>query len=408
MHIVGILIFFYVHLHKNELKIIFTHNLMPIMTNRQPYTFDRVVRIVFAIVICGAILWLINTLSSVLIPFCIACLIAYLLEPLVQLNRRLFRINGRFPAIALTLLESLIIIVSLGLIFIPSIINETQQIAIMFKEYASAKANTQYLPEEVHLYIRQLINFEELSNFITQQNIEKILEAAQGVISGSVNFIMGLVGWFVVVLYIIFIMLDYEKLMRGFKRMVPPKYRRVVFNIGHDVKTSMNLYFRGQALVAFLVGVLFSIGFVIIGLPLAVVLGMFIGLLNMVPYLQFVSFFPATLLCLVYSVDSGIDFWAIWWECMAVYVIVQIIQDLFLVPRIMGKTMGLNPAIILLSLSIWGALFGFIGLIIALPLTTLLLSYYNRYVLGINITKTSRKRAKRQITKSINLNQEKD
>ena len=67
-----------------------------------------------------------------------------------------------------------------------------------------------------------------------------------------------------------------------------------------------------------------------------------------------------------------------------VYVIVQIIQDLFLVPRIMGKTMGLNPAIILLSLSIWGSLLGFIGLIIALPLTSLLLSYYNKYVIGKN------------------------
>ena len=144
----------------------------------------------------------------------------------------------------------------------------------------------------------------------------------------------------------------------------------------------MNQYFRGQSLVAFTVGILFSIGFLIIGLPLAVVLGLFIGLLNMVPYLQLISFLPATLLCLVYSVDTGCDFWIILSECIAVYCIVQVIQDLFLVPKIMGKTMGLNPAIILLSLSIWGALLGFVGLIIALPLTTLLLSYYNRYILN--------------------------
>lgn len=65
---------------------------------------------------------------------------------------------------------------------------------------------------------------------------------------------------------------------------------------------------------------------------------------------------------------------------MAVYVVVQCIQDLFLTPKIMGKAMGLNPAIILLSLSVWGTLLGFIGLIIALPLTTLLLSYYDRYI----------------------------
>ena len=109
---------------------------------------------------------------------------------------------------------------------------------------------------------------------------------------------------------------------------------------------------------------------------------MFIGLLNLVPYLQLISFLPTTLLCIVYSVDTGCDFWTIWGLSMLVYVVVQIIQDGFIVPKIMGKTMGLNPAVILLSLSVWGSLFGFIGLIIALPLTTLVLSYYNRYIIG--------------------------
>lgn len=352
------------------------------MTTQRPYTFDRVVRIIITIAIIAVALWLINSLSNILLPFCIACLIAYLLEPLVQLNMRVLHLTKRFPAIALTLFETAAIIILLGFILIPTIINESQEMANMFKEYATAKANIQYLPDEVHTFIRKAIDFEELSALITQQNIESAINVVTSFLSSGVDIIMSIVGWFIVILYIIFIMLDYEKLMRGFKRMVPPRYRRIVFSIGHDVKTSMNRYFRGQSLVAFCVGILFSIGFLIIGLPLAVVFGMFIGLLNMVPYLQLISFLPATLLCLVYSVDTGVNFWVIWWECMAVYCIVQVIQDLFIVPKIMGKTMGLNPAIILLSLSIWGALLGFIGLIIALPLTSLMLSYYNRYVLG--------------------------
>lgn len=69
---------------------------------------------------------------------------------------------------------------------------------------------------------------------------------------------------------------------------------------------------------------------------------------------------------------------------MAVFAAVQIVGDLILTPRIMGKAMGLNPAIILLSLSIWGSLFGFVGMIIALPLTTLLLSYYEQYIIMRN------------------------
>ncbi len=157
----------------------------------------------------------------------------------------------------------------------------------------------------------------------------------------------------------------------------------------------MNHYFRGQALVALCVGVLFCIGFLIIDMPLAIILGLFIGVLNMVPYLQLISLVPAILLCLVCSVDSGVDFWIIFWKCMAVYCIVQAIQDLFLTPKIMGKAMGLNPAIILLSLSIWGTLLGFLGLIIALPLTTLLLAYYDEYLIIIQ------QRRKRDEPKSI-------
>ena len=126
---------------------------------------------------------------------------------------------------------------------------------------------------------------------------------------------------------------------------------------------------------------MFSIGFVIIGLPMGVVLGLFIGMLNMVPYLQLISLPITAVLCIVYTVSTGDSFWMIFWESMAVYVVVQCIQDLILTPKIMGKAMGLNPAIILLSLSVWGSLLGFMGLIIALPLTTLLLSYYDLYVL---------------------------
>ena len=199
-------------------------------------------------------------------------------------------------------------------------------------------------------------------------------------VSSSVAFIFGVVSGVIVFLYLIFIMLDYERLMLSFRQLVPYQHRHRVFHIFDDVKNAMNRYFRGQFVIAMSVGVLFAIGFLIIGLPMGVVLGLFIGLLNMVPYLQLISLPVTAVLCVVAYVADGVDFWVIFWESMAVYVVVQCIQDLILTPKIMGKAMGLNPAIILLSLSVWGSLLGFLGLIIALPLTTLLLSYYDLYV----------------------------
>lgn len=252
----------------------------------------------------------------------------------------------------------------------------------LFQRYATTEMNVPLLPEGVHNFLRKAVDFNSLSQMLSNQDINTLIEKGATFLSSGINIILSVFSWFLVLLYVVFIMLDYDRLMRGFKMVVPPKYRPMAYKIGNDIKRSMNHYFRGQALVAFIVGILFSIGFLIVGLPMAVVLGLFIGLLNMVPYLQLISIIPTSLLCLVYSVDHNEGFWAIWWECIAVYCIVQLIQDLFLTPKIMGKAMGLNPAIILLSLSVWGTLLGFIGLIIALPLTTLLIAYYDRYVLG--------------------------
>lgn len=346
----------------------------------RPYTFDRVVRMLIALGCIAIGVWLIGLLKSVLLPFLVAWLIAYLLEPFVQYNKRLLGVRKRIIPIMVTLFECVLITAAISVFVVPSVISEMHQVADFVRHYSEQGTEAAFIPSSLHDFLRSKIDFETISRQLTRQDLNTLLDTVGSFIAGGYDIVLGIFNWFIVVLYVVFIMLDYERLARGFKRLVPPKYRDRTYSIANDVKDSMNHYFRGQALVASLVGILFCIGFCIIGLPMAIVLGLFIGLLNMVPYLQLISLIPTTLLCLVYSVDGGIEFWQIWWECMAVYIIVQCIQDLFLTPKIMGKAMGLNPAIILLSLSVWGTLLGFIGLIIALPLTTLLLSYYDNYI----------------------------
>ena len=89
---------------------------------------------------------------------------------------------------------------------------------------------------------------------------------------------------------------------------------------------------------------------------------------------------PTAFLALLKAADTGQNFWIIFASALIVFAVVQILSDMVITPKIMGKAMGLNPAILLLSLSVWGALLGFIGLIIALPLTTLIIAYWQRYV----------------------------
>ncbi|MBD5365931.1 MAG: AI-2E family transporter [Bacteroides sp.] len=349
----------------------------------RPYTFDRVTRIIFSVVVIGAIVYMLNLLKGVLLPFCVACLIAYMLEPIVQFNRRLLHTKGRVLAIALTLIEVLIVLGGLGFFFIPSIIDEMHQMGYLITRYAdSGEMRIPFLPDSVHELIRNHFDLRKFANELSSHDLQTVFNKGIDIISNGLSIIINILAWFIVFLYVIFIMADYERLMLSFRLMVPPKYRRSAYKIGRDIKTSMNHYFRGQALIALIVAVIYAIGFSIVGLPLGVVIGLMNGILFMVPYFVYVSVIPVTLLCIVYSVDQSIDFWTIWLECACVYAVAQIIADIILTPKIMGKAMGMNPAIILLSLSVWGTLLGFLGMIIALPLTTLLISYYEQYVIN--------------------------
>ena len=351
---------------------------------RQPYTFDRVVRILFAVLAILAVLYLLDLLKEVLLPFIVSCLIAYMLEPVVKWNIRWTGAKSRFIPVMLTLLEAGAAVTIFCLIFIPYLMSETSQMTRMLRNYTTSQTQIPYISQSIHDFIRSNIDFNEMANMLSREEwkelIKDTLSSSWSFLSSGFAFLMGVASWLIVILYVIFIMLDYERIMAGFKRMIPKRHRKQTLKIFSDIETAMNRYFRGQFIIASCVGILFSIGFLIIGLPMGVVLGLFIGMLNMVPYLQLISIPITVVLCIVCTASTGVDFWVIFWESMAVYLVVQCIQDFFLTPKIMGKAMGLNPAIILLSLSIWGALLGFMGLIIALPLTTLLLSYYNTYI----------------------------
>lgn len=356
------------------------------MTERQPYTFDRVVRILFGAVFVVGLFYLIYILRGALLPFLVAWIVAYMLNPLVEYNKRVFKLKGRVLAITLTFVEVIITFALLCVLVLPSVIDEIGVMRKLLSDYVYNSSSIPFVPQEVHDFIQQNIDFSQLSSLLSREQwlsiIEDSFSGAWGFITGSVGEIINIVSWLIVLLYIVFILLDYDKILVGFQRMIPQKYRPTVVSIVNDIEVSMNRYFRGQAVVAGLVGILFCIGFLIVGLPMAIVLGLFIGLLNMVPYLQLVGFIPTILLCLVSASETGTNFWLLFGACVLVFIVVQLIEDIFIVPRVMGKVTGLNPAIILLSLSIWGTLLGFVGMIIALPLTTLCLSYYERYVIG--------------------------
>lgn len=351
----------------------------------QKITFDSFIRSITVLCLSVGAVWLLNTLSSVLLPFFIAWLLAYLLYPLVRFIQHRLRLRNRILSIVVALLFVFALLAGFIALIVPPIIKETIHIAelttLYFHDVMTQTNMSKYIQNVVDYLSNKntLVNLVQQSSFIDA--MQTVMLQTWNVVSSTVNVALSVLGVFVVLLYMFFILVDYEKICQGWVNLIPAGKRDFASMVVQDVKNGMNAYFRGQSLIALIVGILFSIGFLIIDFPLAIGLGLFIGLLNLVPYMQLFGFIPTILLAILKATETGESFWFIMLCALAVFAVVQLIQDMYLTPRIMGHVMGLNPAIILLSLSIWGSLMGIIGLIIALPLTTLLLSYYRRFIL---------------------------
>ena len=347
-------------------------------------TFDSFIRTITVLILAAAGVMLLNELSTVLLPFFLAWLLAYLLFPLVKFFQYRCHLKFRIVGILCAFLVVASILTGLFLLMIPPMVDEAVKVKDLLVAYVSGDAFFSNIPDMLEEFIHKYVNADSVKEFVTQESfldsVKQAVPKLWDVIAQSLAILSSVFTLTMTLLYTLFILLDYEQFSEGWVRMLPQRYRGITTQVVEDIQEGMNKYFRGQGLVALCVGVLFSIGFLIIDFPMAIGLGMFIGLLNMVPYLQLIGFIPTTLLAVVKAADTGESFWMIMLGVLIVFAVVQTIQDTILTPKIMGKVMGLNSAIILLSLSVWGALLGVMGMVIALPLTTLLITYYQKYV----------------------------
>lgn len=346
------------------------------------FTFDKTVKLIIAVAIIVFSVWLIGILKNVLLPFCLACLLSYILEPLVESNQRLMDLKKRTPAVLITLGDGIIICALLTYFFMPVVLHEIFQMGNMLKTYGNHAYSLPLIPQQISSYFEGKIDFQSIIEKLEEGKFGSWLDRGANMISISMEYLIHTLEWLITFIYVIFILLDYDRFYTGFSLLIPKKYKKAVSQIMFDVKYYMNKYFRSQLLISFCAAVFYCVGFTIVGLPMAIVMGLLVGILYMIPYFQYITIIPVIIICFITSLDGHFPFWVKIGECGIVYLVSQCICDYVLTPKIMGKSMGLNPAIILLSLSIWGTLLGIIGMIIALPLTTIILVYYKKVILN--------------------------
>lgn len=353
--------------------------------NRE-FTFDRVARIILLALVVLLLVLGLRAIWDVLLPFLLAGIFAYVMMPLVRFFQFKLRLRSRGLSVVLTLLVMGALIYLAVIYVVPSVREEVEKTLQMISSYSGGQdLISMLLPKSVRNYFTSNKTWGNFSRNLTVdkliENTKLILDQLGGIINSTLSvfswgfvFLMGIV-------YFIFILLDFENLGRGIISLFPVSLRPMMRTVCSDLDRYMNSYFRGQALVALSVGVLLTIGFNIIGLPMATAMGIFIGILNFIPYMQALGIIPLGLASVLMAAQNGENVFICLLLAYGVLMVVQIIQDMILVPRIMGYTMGMRPSLILLVLTIWGYLLGFFGMLIALPTTMFLYSFYKRYIL---------------------------
>lgn len=345
-------------------------------------TFDKFIRWTIIALITIAVFGITNYLSKVLLPFFIAWLLAYLMYPMVKFIQYRMHVRVRALSIIIAMVAVLGVIGAMLYLIIPPMIGQFQKLYEVLMHWLHQTAHTNDLTTLVKTWIEN--NQEQVEGFFKSSDFKETLKSTMpkvfAVIGKTANVMMSIVASCITLLYMFFILLDYESLTTNWIKIFPKKNRPFWKVLAGDAERELNNYIRGQCLVALCMGIMFCIGFSIMDFPMAIGLGILIGVMDLVPYLHTFAIIPTAFLAMLKAADTGQNFWVVFGLAVGLFIVVQIITDMVVTPKIMGKAMGLNPAILLLSLSVWGTLLGFIGLIVALPLTTLIIAYWQRYI----------------------------
>lgn len=345
---------------------------------------ESVVRGAVTVLVLVLLAVLVKRLSGVLLPFAVSFVVAYLLAPIVDFFQIKCHLKNRVLSVLVTLLLTVGVLVGAVAALAPSISRQADTLSHSVKNYVQHFEPNDYLTPEMQRNVQQWVQSLDVDALLNNPDLIAAVKQAVPVVGNwiysGISAMAGLAVVFVCLLYVVFLLVDFPKIQAHWLEYVPSRHRHKAQVLMSDLDKNMNGYFRGQGLIALIVGILFAIGFSIIGLPMGVAMGLIIGVLNLVPYMQTLGIPPCILLGLVQSAETGRPVWLVMVLIAVVFLVVQSIQDMLLTPKIMGNVTGMGPAAILLCLCVWGSLLGVLGMIIALPITTLIISYYQRFV----------------------------
>jgi predicted PurR-regulated permease PerM len=314
-----------------------------------------------------AALW---ALGPVLVPFVAAAILAYILEPLVDML--VARRVPRILAVILTLLLALVLMLAVVAIIVPIVIKESQAIRTHLPTLVLS-INESLLP-----WIKRTLGIDlqwdgaALAQWLRTHlatSGDEIMAAVLGTLRSGGNVALQVIGLvFLVPIVVFYCLLDWHDLMRRFQRLIPARWQPLIHGFTSETDHLLGQYLRGQMLVMGSLAIYYCIALWLAGFELWLPIGLLTGLLIFVPYLGFG-------LGLLFALVAGMlqlgPLNGLIWVA-AIYGAGQVLESIFLTPRLVGERIGLHPLAVILALLAFGSLFGFVGVLLALPLAAVL------------------------------------
>jgi len=315
-------------------------------------------------------LWL---LGPVLTPFVVAAVLAYALTPLVNKIDNLCK--GRMPRVVAVILVELLFmvaLVSLVLLIVPIMAKELplmrEQVPLLFD-----KLNTDLKPWLAQFGIKVALDLGSLKAVALKYlnaNYEEMFGSVLSSLRLGGSVALAVIGNAVLIpVALFYLLMDWDKFVARLLEFVPPPMRKTFDSFTNEADSVLGQYLRGQLLVMLAMAAFYAVGLTLFGLDLALPIGIFTGLAMFIPYLGFG-------IGLILAILAGLlQFASIKALVMVavVYGIGQVVESLVLTPRLVGERIGLHPLAVIFALLAFGQIFGFVGVLIALPLSAVLL-----------------------------------
>jgi predicted PurR-regulated permease PerM len=331
----------------------------------------------------AVVLWL---LAPVLAPFAVASVLAYALTPVVDWLDDLGR--GRLPRLLAVIVVELLFVLALmgvSLLIVPILAKELPLMREQLPALLDA-INASLKPFLAQYGLHFSLDGANIKGFVMKYlntNFEDAFSSlmASLKLGGSVAF--ALIGNAILIpVALFYLLMDWDHFVQQVRDLIPPRLRNGTDSFMQEADAVLGQYLRGQLLVMLILAVFYSVGLALFGLDLALPIGIFTGLAIFVPYLGFGVGLVLALLAglLEFSATSGVGTTLV--MVTVVYGLGQLVESLFLTPRLVGERIGLHPLAVIFALLAFGQLFGFVGVLVALPVSAVLLVAIRRMRAG--------------------------